>query len=387
MSESGLVTNLGTHPSHKTGNPSGDLLPSKAHQPRKFNFPKRSFGKKTIVNRSFQSRWFEKWPWLHYIENDDAVICITCAQASAQKKLQWSSNLDLAFISKGFANWKDATVKFAIHESSKCHKEAVLKMVTLPSSTNDVAESLSKALKKEKFEWRQCLLKVLSNIRFLARQGLPLRGHGDQDTQTENDSNFVQLMKLRGEDDSRIIGWLEKKTDKYTSPDMQNEILKTMALQVLRKVIESISLSPFLSLMIDETTDISNKEQLVICIRWVDKSLQPHEEFVGLYHIESTQSSTLISTIHDVLQRMNISITKFRGQCYDGASSMSGRRSGVAALLQSEEPRAVYTHCYGHALSLACGDAVKKCKIMKEALETSYELIKLVKKSPRRDAI
>ena len=168
---------------------------------------------------------------------------------------------------------------------------------------------------------------------------------------------------------------------------MQNEIIKTMALQVLRQMIESMSSSSFLSLMVDETTDISNKEQLVVCIRWVDKKLQPHEDFIGLYHVESTQSSTLVSTIHDVLQRVNISITKLRGQCYDGASSMSGHKNGVAAVLQSEEPRAVYTHCYGHALSLACSDAVKNCKIMKDALDTSYELIKLVKKSPRRDAI
>ena len=105
-----------------------------------------------MVNQSFQLLWFEKWPWLHCIETNNAVIYITCVQASAQKKLQWSPNLDLAFISKGFTNWKGATVKFAIHESSKCHKEAVLKMVTLPSSTNNVAESLSNALKKEKLE-------------------------------------------------------------------------------------------------------------------------------------------------------------------------------------------------------------------------------------------
>ena len=93
-------------------------------------------------------------------------------------------------------------------------------MVTLPSSTQNVAESLSNVLKKEKLERQQCSLKVLSNIRYLARQGIPLRGHGDLETQTESESNFVQLMKLRGEDDSRIAGWLEKKTDKYTSPDM-----------------------------------------------------------------------------------------------------------------------------------------------------------------------
>ena len=90
-----------------------------------------------------------------------------------------------------------------------------------------------------------------------------MRGHGDQETQTESESNFVQLMKLRGEDDSRIGGWLEKKTDKYTSPDMQNEIIKTMA---LRQVIESISSSLFLSLIVNQTTDMSNKEQLVLCI-------------------------------------------------------------------------------------------------------------------------
>ena len=38
---------------------------------------------------------------------------------------------------------------------------------------------------------RQCLLKVLSNIRFLAQQGIALCGDGD-----ENDSNFIQLLKL-----------------------------------------------------------------------------------------------------------------------------------------------------------------------------------------------
>jgi len=190
------------------------------------------------------------------------------------------------------------------------HKEAVLKMITLPSSTQNLAKCMSNSLKKEKLERQQCFLNMLTNIRYLARQSLPLRGHGNPETQTKNESNFLQLMKLRGEDDSRIAGWLEKETDEYTSLDTQNKILKIMALQVRRQVIESMYSSPFLPLMIDETTDVSNKEQLVICIPWVDNSLQPHEEFIGLYHVESTQSSTLVHTIHDVLQRVNGSITK-----------------------------------------------------------------------------
>ena len=50
----------------------------------------------------------------------------------------------------------------------------------------------------------------------------------------------------------------------------------------------------------------------------------------------------------------------------------------MATKLQQEEPRAVYTHCYGHALNLACGDTIKKSKIMRDALDTAYEIVKLV---------
>ena len=140
--------------------------------------------------------------------------------------------------------------------------------------------------------------------------------------------------------------------------------------------MDSIHSAPFLSIMIDETTDVSNKEQVVVCLRWVDTLLQAHEEFIGVQDVESTAASILVAVIHDVLIRLNVSVSTLRGQCYDGASAMSGSRRGVAALIQREEPRAVYTHCYGHALNLACGDAIKNCELMKNALDTSYELIK-----------
>ncbi len=38
---------------------------------------------------------------------------------------------------------------------------------------------------------------------------------------------------------------------------------------------------------------------------------------------------------------------------------MSGAKSGVAKRIQDEEKKAIYTHCYGHALNLACSDATK----------------------------
>ena len=83
--------------------------------------------------------------------------------------------------------------------------------------------------------------------------------------------------------------------------------------------------------------------------------LEAHEEFVGLYVVESTQATVLHSV---VLVRLSLSFTKLRGQCYDGAASISGARIGIV-----KEPRIVYTLCYGHSLNLAYSDAIKGCCI------------------------
>ena len=52
---------------------------------------------------------------------------------------------------------------------------------------------------------------------------------------------------------------------------------------------------------------------------------------------------------------MNLSVSNCRGQCYDGASNMSGVRQGTATQFLLQEPRALYNHCHGHTLNLAVG--------------------------------
>ncbi len=47
----------------------------------------------------------------------------------------------------------------------------------------------------------------------------------------------------------------------------------------------------------------------------------------------------------------------------------------------------MFTHCYSHSLNLAANDSVKKSKYMKASLEIASEITKLIKLSPRRDAI
>ncbi len=277
------------------------------------------------------------------------MFCYYCLVAD---KRDLKTCKDETFSKIGFCNWKKTLSKFDKHEQTMSHREAIDVVVTIPSITNNVGEMLSSSLANQRSRNKKILLVILSNIKFFARQGLALRGQyvsGDDSTKGgENDSNFIQL--LRGKDDPSILKWMEKVQDKFTSHEIQNEILSIMALYILREIATSISGKKY-TIMVDETIDISNTEQLVVCLRYVDDNLEVLEGIVGYYSMESTTSTVIVTTITDVLLRMNLSISNCRGQCYDGASSIS--RSSVAIQLSEPEPKALYTHYYGHSLNLA----------------------------------
>ena len=72
-----------------------------------------------------------------------------------------------------------------------------------------------------------------------------------------------------------------------------------------------------------------------------------------MYAVETIEAATIVTVIKDLMTRMNLPIAKLRGQCYDGASVMSGMKTGVAKQIHVSdlEPRAIYArHGYGHAL-------------------------------------
>ena len=39
--------------------------------------------------------------------------------------------------------------------------------------------------------------------------------------------------------------------------------------------------------MADEVTDVSNPEQFVNCIRWINGSFMPHEDLIGFYQVSN----------------------------------------------------------------------------------------------------
>lgn len=104
---------------------------------------------------------------------------------------------------------------------------------------------------------------------------------------------------------------------------------------------------------------VTNKEQCVVCIRWIDESLTDYEYFIGVDNVGITDANTPIAEIHDVLLHMSMTMAQCRGQCYNRASNMSRNKHSVTAQRLAEEPRALLTHCYYHVLNLAVANAIK----------------------------
>ncbi|XP_021804545.1 zinc finger MYM-type protein 1-like [Prunus avium] len=109
----------------------------------------------------------------------------------------------------------------------------------------------------------------------------------------------------------------------------------------------------FFSLLVDELRDVSIKEHMAVVFRYVDKSGDVIEMFVGIQHISDTTSNSLNEAIDTLFSREELNISMLRGQGYDGASNMKGEFNDLKTHILRENPCAYYIHCFAHPLQLA----------------------------------
>ena len=176
------------------------------------------------------------------------------------------------------------------------------------------------------------------------------------------------------------MNWFQKRGN-WTSHEIQNEI---MAHSVLHKIANSVIANRFYTIIVDEATDVSFKEQVSVCLRHISQdTLQAHEDFVGVYKTGSTTAETLTK----IICRLGLDLNNCRGQAYDGASNMSGRLSGVQARISADFTKAVYIHCFCHSPSLAVQDSLRNILLISQTLDIIQELSNVVKYSSKRKAL
>ena len=338
-------------------------------------FKKTSFSGKV---RNFQYKWFQDFPWLHYNEAEDKAYCFLCIKCIKEEISKKNFSKAIAFTHNGFGYWNKGQERFKLHAASEEHKEANCKISAQKSGPVD--ELLDQQCKNQRAINRKCLSKIVENVQFCALTNSPLQGN------VLKNSFFRKLAELRANDDENFKKFVSKEKS-YLSNKIQNEILDIMGQKLLHEqILKPIQQAPFFTIMSDETTDRSNTEQAVICLRTVNDKFEVREDFIGLYKLKSTKSEYIFNVLKEALLNFNLPLSKLRGQSYDGAANMSGVKNGVVTKFQEIEPRAVYIHCNGHLLNLATSDCVKDSTILKDTLSIAYEITKLVNLSPKRES-
>ena len=175
---------------------------------RTYKYNDNSLQARKTYSRSLQTSWYKRHPWITVCDTTYKIFCHICRQAKYQGLLVFSKRQVQSFIDKGYCNWKNALSKLAEHEKSEMHKEAVLKLAAKSSAVN-VGAMLSKEHASIQDYHQTMLFKLLSSIRYMAAQGLALRGHTEKPDCLEG--NLYNLLLLRAEDIPGMKGWVEKK--------------------------------------------------------------------------------------------------------------------------------------------------------------------------------
>ena len=179
-------------------------------------------------------------------------------------------------------------------------------------------------------------------------------GHNETDD-SENQRNFLELLHVlvdHNEEVRVVVLNNAPKNLKLTSPDIQKDITYVSAVETVNAIVKDIG-SEYFSILIDESRDASTKEQMEIVFRYVNAKGNVVESFMGVEHVTSTIASSLKDTIDAVFARHGLSISKLRGQGYDGDNNMKGEFNGLKAQILKENKCAYYIHCFAHQLQLA----------------------------------
>lgn len=329
-----------------------DLNVNAPSQPILNSYPKRAFGS---ISGAFNAGWYRSRPWLEYSALRDACFCFPC------RKFGVANERDVVFTWRGYTNWKAAMERdrgMQKHASSHCHVQsmAAWSEVKCREASGETIDCM--LVGKTQLEKDRYYVKSIGDVvKLLCVNEQGLRGTIETSNNDTSAGLFLNLFECTLEKDQFLKDIVKgiPKHAKYTSKDIQNEIIETLADMVLSEIKcrYTDADSAGFCLKSDGTRDKCNVENLSVIIRFVCNSL-PEEHLIGLLELHQLDAEYISTQILSHLSAAGYSADNIVSQCYDGASVMSGARGGVQALLQNKLGRYIpYIHCYNHQLHLA----------------------------------
>ncbi len=306
------------------------------------------------ANRKFGISWVIKFPWILYSPKVNGIFCGPCAILLPVDKRKDKGLL----VNRPFSNWIKLSSVLNDHSKLKYHRDCLQLADTIKSSVENPASRVdvmtSNTLQAIIKENEHILKQIVRAIIFLSKQAIAFRGNSEVIDSSKNPGNFLALLKVFAESDEVLYNHLHNpkaKNAKHLSPQTQNELINIIGYDViLSKIVSEIKKAKYYSVLADEVS-CHHVEHLPICVRFLDANNDIREEFISFIKLERVRAMDIVNAIVQSLEGIGLSLDNLRGQGYDGASTMSGVKAGVQAIIQERQPKALYTHCAGHYIT------------------------------------
>jgi hypothetical protein len=132
--------------------------------------------------------------------------------------------------------------------------------------------ALEKHSDQVRMTYRLCLTASIDCIRYLLKQGLAFRGH-DESSISMNQGNFLELLRFlanHNEQINKVVLENAPKNNQLTAPEIQKDIVNACATETTNVIMDNLGDELF-GIIVDESRDISNREQMAVALRYVDK--------------------------------------------------------------------------------------------------------------------
>ncbi|KAJ6648887.1 Zinc finger MYM-type protein 1 [Pseudolycoriella hygida] len=212
---------------------------------------------------------------------------------------------------------------------------------------------------------------------FLITNEVAIRGSWDIDNHKE-DGVFRNIFEFEISHNKELRKCAEfmPKNATYLSPDIQNELIWTIAKITRQQIVDDVLSAdiPYYTILVDGTKDRTNKEIVSMAVRYV-KNGQPVESLLCFETITTFDAETNAELILKTLKKYGLDVLYILSQCYDGANVMRGDHGGIQRIIQDKLAKVIpYVHCFNHRLHLVIIAVIENI----EMVRIFFDNIKLI---------
>ena len=341
---------------------------------------KIDFKRKDGFVSHFNVSLYQKYTWLSGSCKLNKMFCFPCLLFSNSPSV-WSR--------AGYADINNLVNSAKKHVKTEKHIRSCLSLHEFGINRIETSLGNSFTAHNKKVEKNRKLMeRFIDTVVLLGKQEQAFRGH-EEKSDSNNRGNYIETVLYLSKYDTLMDTHLEQCSSIQNpifsglSSDIQNDLIHSIATVLKLEIKVQVSKARFVSIMIDETPDVSHREQLSAVLRYLSEE-GIEERFLGFFDVSGCRNADqLTKHILDILDIFSCK-DKLIGQSYDGAAVMSGEVGGVKKKVLDACPMANFIPCYAHVLNLVLSRSLENISELKVFFGSINTIVRFFNKSTKR---